>query len=143
MPTLALAAEQEVGNLLLLSLKLEGKSCFIPTDIEENKYQRSLLVRLMNHHGLFQKHFTYLNLFSGTQMYRSLEIFNDYCEMVGATVLPLSFHCSDDYAYKIVAEFKGSSNLFRSHQPSRCIDGKSNKTSPISSLHQFEPEGSS
>ncbi|MBD2130327.1 hypothetical protein NDI39_15915 [Microcoleus sp. ZQ-A2] len=78
---------------------------FFPTDVTENRFQRALLSKYLIHSEIFTPSTMALNLFGGTMMYRSLEIFNDFCERARATTLPVSSLCPDREAYETAIRF--------------------------------------
>lgn len=78
---------------------------FFPTDVTENRFQRALLSKYLIHSEIFTPSTVALNLFSGTMMYRALEIFNDFCERARATTLPVSYFCPDREVYKAAIRF--------------------------------------
>lgn len=78
---------------------------YFPADIAENHFQRAALASYLSKTGILTKDSIVLNLFGSTFMYRSAEIINEFCELVGATVLPASAHASDAGAYKIAQQF--------------------------------------
>jgi phenylacetate-CoA ligase len=82
-----------------------GRPLYFPTDIRENKRQRRLLARRLKVAGLLGDTTIALNLFPGTRMYRALEIFNDYCELCGATVLPVGAQAPDEEAWAAAEQF--------------------------------------
>jgi len=79
-----------------------------PTDIRENHLQRAVMSSYINEAKLLTEESIVLNLFGSTMMYRSAEIFNDYCERAGATVLPVSAHCADDAALFFARKFRAN-----------------------------------
>lgn len=78
---------------------------FYPSDIEENHLQRSLLVPYLKDHNIFTPETIGLNLFGSNMMYRSMEIFNEFCERTGGTPLPVGSACDDDTSYKLAQRF--------------------------------------
>lgn len=78
---------------------------FYPSDIEENHLQRSLLATHLRESNIFTPETIGLNLFGSNMMYRSLEIFNEFCERAGGTPLPVGSACDDDTAYKLGQRF--------------------------------------
>jgi len=78
---------------------------FYPTAIEENFFQRDLLLPYLQQAQIFTPETRALNLFGSTMMYRSAEIFNYFCEKSGATVLPVSSVCRDQEALEIALRF--------------------------------------
>ena len=87
-----------VSNLLL----------FFPTDIAENQYQRAVLGKAMIEASIFSADTIALNMFGSQMMYRSLEIFNSYCELAGATTLPVNSACADELAFRIASKFSAN-----------------------------------
>ena len=82
-----------------------GVRLYFPTAIAENKRQRELLARRLQAAGILRPTSIVLNLFPCTGLLRSLEICNDYCEMCGATVLPVSGHATDEEAWIVADQF--------------------------------------
>lgn len=78
--------------------------CF-PVAIEDNREQRRLFAPLLEKAGVIPRDAVALNLFAGRLMYRSMEIFTDYCEQIGATSLPLESTATDDSAIEIARAF--------------------------------------
>ncbi len=76
-----------------------------PTDIAENHFQREILSSYLKKAKILDKDSIVLNLFGSTMMYRSLEIINEFCELAGATTLPVSAHCPDQIAYNLARQF--------------------------------------
>src|SRR5207248_3014340 len=82
-----------------------GRPLYFPTEVGENKAQRRLLARRLRAAGMLGDTTVALNLFPGTRMYRALEIFNDYCELCGATVLPAGAQATDEEAWATADQF--------------------------------------
>ncbi len=97
-----------VSNLLL----------FFPTDIAENQYQRRVLGEAMIEASIFNADTIALNMFGSQMMYRSLEIFNSYCEQAGATTLPVNSACADELAFRVACKFSANTIM---GLPSRVI----------------------
>jgi phenylacetate-CoA ligase len=82
-----------------------GRPLYFPTDVRENKRQRRLLARHLKAAGILGDTTIALNLFPCARMYRSLEILNDFCEMCGATVLPVGAGATDEEAWSVADQF--------------------------------------
>lgn len=78
--------------------------CF-PVGIEDNKEQRRWFARMLAEAGVIPADAIALNLFAGRLMYRSMEIFTDYCEQIGATSLPIESTATDNAAVDIARAF--------------------------------------
>ncbi len=78
---------------------------FYPSDIKENHLQRSLLSPHLIESKIFTSKTIGLNLFGSNMMYRSMEIFNAFCESTGGTPLPVGSSCEDEAAYGLALRF--------------------------------------
>jgi phenylacetate-CoA ligase len=78
--------------------------CF-PVGIEDNREQRRLFAPLLEEAGVIPQDAIALNLFAGRLMYRSMEIFTDYCEQIGATSLPVESTATDGTAVEVARAF--------------------------------------
>jgi len=97
-----------------------GLPTFMVSDVKENHEQRRRLGRQMGGLGeatddhldttsqVLSQDTVALNLFSGSGMYRSLEIFNEFCDEAGATCLPASFTCDDVRAEQMARAFEAN-----------------------------------
>jgi len=93
---------------------VDGLPTFFPTDVKENHLQRRILSERMG--GLdgydacqiLSPDIVALNLYSGSDMYRAMEISTEQCDWAGATSLPASFECSDDKAAKLATRFSAN-----------------------------------
>jgi phenylacetate-CoA ligase len=112
-PTLDAALQRfyaDPANLRGLYLSPSGGSsarsylCF-PVGIEDNKLQRRLFASMLRDAGIITPDVIALNLFAGRLMYRSMEIFTDYCEQIGATSLPVESTATDSTAADIARAF--------------------------------------
>ncbi|CAF1088168.1 unnamed protein product [Rotaria sordida] len=83
-----------------------GKRLFFATDIQENQRQREILVDMMLSKNVLSETDVCLNLFHCKNMYRSLEIFNDFCSMAYCTVLPMGSDVEDDKILNIIEHFR-------------------------------------
>ena len=77
-----------------------------PSDFTQNKTQRKLFVNQLVQQKILSNETVALNLFFGTGLYRSREIFNDFVEMVSGTVFPGGYTLSDSDAFYISKKFK-------------------------------------
>jgi phenylacetate-CoA ligase len=82
-----------------------GGRLHFPVAIEDNRLQRRWLARALVAAGVISPADVALNLFSGRMMYRALEIFNDFCEQAGATVLPVECTTPDAPTVEIARTF--------------------------------------
>jgi phenylacetate-CoA ligase len=78
--------------------------CF-PVGIDDNREQRRLFAPMLAEAGVIPTDAIALNLFAGRLMYRSMEIFTDYCEQIGATSLPVESTATDRTAVEIARAF--------------------------------------
>ncbi|CAF4199459.1 unnamed protein product [Rotaria sp. Silwood2] len=83
-----------------------GKRLFFATDIQENQRQREILVDMMLSKNVLSDMDVCLNLFHFEEMYRSLEIFNDFCSLAYCTVLPMGSDVEDDKVLNIIEHFR-------------------------------------
>jgi phenylacetate-coenzyme A ligase PaaK-like adenylate-forming protein len=83
-----------------------GKRLFFATDIQENQRQREILVDMMISANVLSELDVCLNLFHSDNIYRSLEIFNDFCSLAYCTVLPMGSTADDDKILKIIEYFR-------------------------------------
>jgi phenylacetate-coenzyme A ligase PaaK-like adenylate-forming protein len=79
---------------------------FFPTDVQENHYQRQVFARTLLQQGVLKPGVIALNLFAGTLMYRACEIFTEFTELCGATVLPMTSAAPLEKAYEIADRFQ-------------------------------------
>jgi phenylacetate-CoA ligase len=78
--------------------------CF-PVGIEDNREQRRRFAAMLGEAGILTRDTIALNVFAGRLMYRSMEIFTDYCEQLGATSLPVESTATDNTAVDIARAF--------------------------------------
>ncbi len=78
--------------------------CF-PVGIDDNKEQRRWFAKMLAEAGVITPDVIALNLFAGRLMYRSMEIFTDYCEQIGATSLPIESTATDNVAVDVARAF--------------------------------------
>jgi len=81
--------------------------CF-PVGIEDNKEQRRRFAPLLEEAGIITRDAIALNVFAGRMMYRSMEIFTDYCEQIGATSLPIESTAPDNTAVEVARAFRAN-----------------------------------
>lgn len=79
---------------------------FFPTDVKENHYQREVFARFLLQQGVLKPGVVALNLFAGTLMYRACEIFTEFGELCGASVLPVTSTAPLEQAYEIATRFQ-------------------------------------
>lgn len=91
---------------------------YFPTDIQDNEHQRALLSPYLIDAKIFTPEMIVLNIFGSNQMYRALEIFNDFAERANATVLPAGSQATDKLAVEIASRF-GADSLIGN--PSRIL----------------------
>lgn len=97
---------------------IAGHGVFIAGS-EENRIQRSWLANILGQEGLLSHSSSVLNLFQAQKMYRSLEIINDFCVQVGATVLPMESRAENDLIYQVGFEFQAN---MLAGLPTRLVD---------------------
>ena len=83
-----------------------GKRLFFGTDIQENQRQREILVEMMLAQKVLSETDVCLNLFHSNNIYRSLEIFNDFCSLANCTVLPMGSTADDGKIIEIIEYFR-------------------------------------
>ena len=83
-----------------------GKRLFFATDIRQNQLQRQILVQLMLEEKVIRADDVCLNLFTSNNMYRSFEIFNDFCSIANCTTLPMGHDTQDEDILDIIEYFK-------------------------------------
>ncbi|UJR35039.1 hypothetical protein I4U23_027815 [Adineta vaga] len=83
-----------------------GKRLFFSTDIQENLRQRQILVNMMLDEDIISDRDVCLNLFQSDNIYRSFEIFNDFCSMANCTTIPMSANTTDEDVLEIIEYFK-------------------------------------
>ncbi|CAF3317996.1 unnamed protein product [Rotaria sp. Silwood2] len=83
-----------------------GKRLFFATDIKQNLLQRQILVDMMLEQNIISHNDICLNLFHSNNIYRSFEIFNDFCSMANCTTLPMGDDANDEDILKIIEYFK-------------------------------------
>ena len=104
-----------------------GKSLYFPSDPAENHEQRRRIARRLAASGVLGPDSVMLNLFPSHSMIRSLEIFNEFAELCGATTLPMPLNSGElratEHASRSahhVAEHFGANVL--AGMPSRLLD---------------------
>lgn len=78
---------------------------YFPTAVEENLLQRRILAGWLRSQGILGPDVVALNLFSSRTMYRSCEIFIDYVQMCGGTVLPATYQAKDSDVVDLYRRF--------------------------------------
>jgi phenylacetate-CoA ligase len=87
------------------STSSQSKNMYFPNDIDENHLQRQHVSESLKHMGVFTSQDVMINLFTGGNAYRSLELFNDLSARAGVTSLPIGVECSDALLHKFVIDF--------------------------------------
>jgi phenylacetate-CoA ligase len=77
-----------------------------PSDFQENKKQRKLFANQLEKLKILSKETIALNLFFGSGLYRSQEIFSDYVDICSGTVFPGGYTFSDEDAFSLCKRFK-------------------------------------
>ncbi|CAF1343522.1 unnamed protein product [Rotaria sp. Silwood1] len=83
-----------------------GKRLFFATDIKQNLLQRQILVDMMLKQNIISHNDICLNLFQSNNIYRSFEIFNDFCSIANCTTLPMSTSANDEDVLDVIEYFK-------------------------------------
>jgi phenylacetate-coenzyme A ligase PaaK-like adenylate-forming protein len=83
-----------------------GKRLFFATDIKQNQLQREILVNMMIEEDIISHNDICLNLFQSNNIYRSFEIFNDFCSIANCTTLPMSANARDEDILEVIEYFK-------------------------------------
>ena len=89
------------------STDIHSKSFFFPWDNKEVNQQRKLMAKALSLPSLgpFSHNHTMANLFPGTNMYRSLELFNQLATDADITSLPISSSCTNQEIDEFVERF--------------------------------------
>ncbi|CAF4185696.1 unnamed protein product [Adineta steineri] len=83
-----------------------GKRLFFATDIQQNLRQRQILVNMMLDEDIISDRDICLNLFQYGNIYRSFEIFNDFCSMANCTTIPMGADASNEDILEMIEYFK-------------------------------------
>lgn len=83
-----------------------GKRLCFATDIGENQLQRQILVRMMLEENVLSDRDICLNIFQCNNLYRSFEIFNDFCSIANCTAIPMGADASDENLVQMVDYFQ-------------------------------------
>jgi len=86
-----------------------GKSVFFPVTIQENHYYRELFVEHLKLSRVLNSDDIYMNIFFHGQLYRSLEIFNEFAKRVGATVVYPGDSSSNETIYQFMKKYNCTS----------------------------------
>ena len=89
------------------STDASSKSFFFPWDNKEMNLQRKLMAKALSlpFLGPFYDNHIMANLFTGTNMYRSLELFNQLATDSGVTSLPIGSNCTNEDVDKLIEYF--------------------------------------
>ncbi|WP_148037482.1 hypothetical protein ACGP04_03710 [Piscirickettsia salmonis] len=89
------------------STSSNSKSMYFPWDNDESEKQRSLMGEALSNTstGVFSRNNVVANLFTGTSMYRSLELFNKLVTNAGVTSLPIGSNCSNEDTHEFLEHF--------------------------------------
>ncbi|CAF1010630.1 unnamed protein product [Adineta ricciae] len=85
-----------------------GKQLYFSSDIQQNLLQRQILVKMMLDEEIISDRDICLNIFQTGHVYRSMEIFNDFCTMANCTSIPMGANTSDEDIWKMIEYFKPS-----------------------------------
>jgi phenylacetate-CoA ligase len=91
---------------------------FFPTDIAENHEQRARLARRLAADGVLSSATVAVNVCPIVRMYRAMEIFNEFAERCGATVLPMAAIADNQEICEVGALFAANTLL---GMPSRLV----------------------
>ena len=83
-----------------------GKRLFFLTDIKQNRLQRKMLAELMIDENVLSQRDICLNLFQTENVYRSADIFNDFCGFVNSTTIPMGANANDQNVLEIIQYFQ-------------------------------------
>lgn len=83
-----------------------GKRLFFLTDIQENQRQRKILSQMMIEEEILSSKDICWNLFQTNNIFRSLEIFNDFCLFANATTIPMGADANDQEIFEILQYFR-------------------------------------
>jgi phenylacetate-coenzyme A ligase PaaK-like adenylate-forming protein len=83
-----------------------GKRLFFATDIQQNQLQRQILVDMMLEENIISHTDICLNLFQSNNIYRSFDIFNNFCLMANCTALPMSANSNDEDILEVIQYFR-------------------------------------
>jgi phenylacetate-coenzyme A ligase PaaK-like adenylate-forming protein len=83
-----------------------GKRLFFVTDNQQNQMQRQILVNMMLEENIISHTDICLNLFQSNNIYRSFEIFNDFCLMANCTTIPMSSDSNNEDILEVIEYFR-------------------------------------
>jgi phenylacetate-CoA ligase len=95
-----------------------GQPLYFPTDVAENHVQRRRLARRLAGDGVLSPETMAVNICPIVRMYRAMEIFNEFCECCGATVLPMAAIAGDEEIYEQARLFAANTLI---GMPSRLV----------------------
>ncbi|MDN3611274.1 hypothetical protein ACFFUP_12235 [Vibrio ostreicida] len=89
------------------STSSESESLFFPWDNQETETQRRLMASALSIPSLgpFADNRIMANVFTGTQMYRSLELFNQLATYAQMTSLPIGSNCTHQQMDQLITHF--------------------------------------
>ena len=90
-----------------------GKSVYFPVKIQENHYYRELFVEHLRLSKVLNSDDIYMNIFFHGQLYRSLEIFNEFAKRVGATVVYPGDSLSNEDVYQFMKQYNCTSKYHK------------------------------
>lgn len=79
---------------------------YFPTAVEENLRQRRILATWLGSQGILGPEVVALNMFSARTMYRSCELFVDFVQLCGGTVLPATYQARDEDVADLYQRFR-------------------------------------
>ena len=83
-----------------------GSSVYFPVTIEENHLYREMFARHLVRAGILSPDEVYLNLFFHDHCYRSLEIFDEFSQLAGATAVNVGTESSNSEMLAILKKFR-------------------------------------
>ena len=86
-------------------------SWYFPSDVSENRAQRRMMAAWLARVDLIGPRTVALNLFSAQMMYRTCEIFVNYVEETGGTVLPVTLQAPDENVLDAIHRFSPDTML--------------------------------
>ncbi len=95
-----------------------GKVNYVATDVSENLYQRAVISAYLSDAGIITDSTIALNLMPGGMMYRAAEIFTEFCNRAGSTLLPLTEYAPDELAFSMSETFAANTIIA---MPSRAV----------------------
>jgi len=83
-----------------------GKQLCFLTDIRENQRQREIFVEMLLKEEILDDRDVCLNIFHSNRIYRSMEIFNDFCSIANATSVPVGADVDDEFLLETIERYR-------------------------------------